>query len=490
MNLNDDNNNNAVKRRRIASPPHHDTIGIFDIPDGALVHVTSYLSKPSVALLALSLTCESASWKKIKWNEWNKKVSPILAWAKVTKREPSSATRVIVSSHTWESLDYIEFGGVLGETGVTCSHRRMLCEKLKDDDVAGVLACINARTHLRTLGISGCKSITGRGLRPLSGSLVLEQVDLRHKMVDYPVIEEYSTALSEVFVLPVLESIINTPGNMLTLVHFPEQWREAQSPELNTFLVGYNRLLEGRRNPCSKCNTVGNHDNWVNHEDGDIMFADKYWGMQNFICHQCVKFFCYECNNGGDDPSHQMLCTCKECKGEYCDDCFPMTRCAECNAYVCNACSRECPHCEGRACRDCEYIQYCDTCSVRSCDECTTFHTCEGGCGIMQCNSCVHNGVMHEDPLELCEVCENYYCSDCRYDYLRKDWGSACRGCIELVSGVLGKKLHEEKQADIAENLKLKQEVEALRSEARNLRQANEELKAKVSTAISVLHTT
>lgn len=41
----------------------------------------------------------------------------------------------------------------------------------------------------------------------------------------------------------------------------------------------------------------------------------------------------------------------------------------------------------------------------------------------MQCNSCVHNGVMHEDPLELCEVCENYYCSDCRYDYLRKDWG-------------------------------------------------------------------
>ena len=108
----------------------------------------------------------------------------------------------------------------------------------------------------------------------------------------------------------------------------------------------------------------------------------------------------------------------------------------------------------------------------------------------MQCNSCVHNGVMHEDPLELCEVCENYYCSDCRYDYLRKDWGSACRGCIELVSGALGKKLHEEKQADIAENLKLKQEVEALRSEARNLRQANEELKAKVSTAISVLHTT
>ena len=271
MNLNDDNNNNAVKRRRIASPPHHD---IFDIPDGALVHVTSYLSKPSVALLALSLTCESASWKKIKWNEWNKKVSPILAWAKVTKHEPSSATRVIVSSHTWESIDFSEFGGIRGKN-------------LKDDDIAGVLACINARKHLKALKIRRCVNITGRGLQPLSGSLVLEQIDLTHKLLG---LEKDISALSESFVLPILDSIINIPRNTLTLVHFPEQWREAQSPELNTFLVGYNRLLEGRRNPCSKCNTVGNHDNWVNHEDGDIMFADKYWGMQNFICHPVFGF--------------------------------------------------------------------------------------------------------------------------------------------------------------------------------------------------------
>ena len=266
MNLNDnDSNNDAVKRRRIASPPHHDVIGIFDIPDGALVHVTSYLSKPSIALLALALTCESASWKKIKWNEWNKKVSPILAWAKVTKREPSSATKVIVSSYKWEILDFSEFGGVGGKS-------ILLGKKLKDDDVAGVLACINACKHIKTLSISGCKSITGRGLQPLYGSLVLQKIDLRYKLVDYPV-AEYISKLSEVFVLLILESIINTPGNTLTLVHFPGHWREAQSQELHTLLVDYDRLLESRRNPCSKCNTVGNYDPWVNHEDSDNFFG-------------------------------------------------------------------------------------------------------------------------------------------------------------------------------------------------------------------------
>lgn len=43
MNLNDDiNNNNAVKRREIVAPSRH----IFNVLDGALVHVTLYIAKP------------------------------------------------------------------------------------------------------------------------------------------------------------------------------------------------------------------------------------------------------------------------------------------------------------------------------------------------------------------------------------------------------------------------------------------------------------
>ena len=277
-----------IKRRKISD----DIIGIFDIPDGALVHVTTYLSKPSVALLALSLTCESASWKKIKWNEWNKKVSPILAWAKVTKREPSSASKLIISSYTWESIDFSEFGG---------ANYKWLGRNLTDDAVAGVLACINARKNLKTLKITSCVNISGRGLQFLSGSLVLQNIDLRHQLLRPDI--ETNSSLSESSVLPILESIINTPGNMLTLVHFPEKWRKARSPELKTLLVDYSRLLGSRRNPCSKCRSLRNYGGWVNYEDEE---SDSYFGMQNYTCHKCVKFFCYDCNNGGNDPTYSF----------------------------------------------------------------------------------------------------------------------------------------------------------------------------------------
>ena len=461
MNLNDnDSNNDAVKRRRIASPPHHDVIGIFDIPDGALVHVTSYLAKPSIALLALSLTCESASWKKIKWNEWNKKVSPILAWAKVTKREPSSATRVIVSSHAWESIDFGEFGGIRGKN-------------LKDDDIAGVLACINARKHLKALKIRRCVNITGRGLQPLSGSLVLEQIDLTHKLLGP---EKDISALSESFVLPVLDSIINIPRNTFTLVHFPEHWREAQSPELHTLLIDYERLLESRRNPCWKCNSLDRYVDWM-HRDQRLSF-----GIQDNTCYKCLKFFCYECTTGDeDDPDHLMLCACCQCKDSYCDDCVPMTNCVSCGQYVCGACDSKCPNCEGRSCRDCEeeFMLICNICDVTSCDECINFHKCEGnGCQIVQCDTCYEE---HIRRVEFCEKCHKTFCEDCRYKGLGKDWAraqrgweSGCKGCIQLVSGIIGNKLNEERQEDMAKNLKLQQENEALRQE-------NEELKAKMS---------
>ena len=152
-----------------------------------------------------------------------------------------------------------------------------------------------------------------------------------------------------------------------------------------------------------------------------------------------------------------------------------MTSCVECHSYVCDACSSKCPRCEGRACCDCDYIQYCETCSESSCDECTTFLICEGSCGIMQCQSCVHNGAIHKNNLEFCVECEKDFCSDCRYDEVSKDWGSACGGCMRLISGIIGKKLQEEK----ARSQKLQHEVDALKSEVASLRIENEDLRAK-----------
>jgi len=139
---------NWIRRRRMTTP------GIFDLPDIVLVRISSYLCTPSRALLALSLTADSKSWRKYKWN-FNKKVSPILAWANVKLREPSDQSKVILSSQNWQYLDFGEF--VRGEG--------KLYLRLNDDDIAGVLACINARDNLKTLKIAGCISMNGQGLQ-------------------------------------------------------------------------------------------------------------------------------------------------------------------------------------------------------------------------------------------------------------------------------------------------------------------------------------
>jgi len=121
-------NNSTSKRRRI-SP-----LGIFDLPDIAFVRISSYLCTPSSALLALSLTTDSKSWRKYNWNKKN--VSPILAWANVKRYEPTDQTKVILASQNWESLDFGELNDYKGTTW-------HMCERLKDDDISGVLACIN-----------------------------------------------------------------------------------------------------------------------------------------------------------------------------------------------------------------------------------------------------------------------------------------------------------------------------------------------------------
>jgi len=448
---------NWIRRRRMTKP------GIFDLPDIAFVRISSYLCTPSRALLALSLTTRSKSWRKYKWN--NKKVSPILAWANVKRYEPSDQTKVIVASQNWESLDFGELNNE-GEKGI--------CSRLNDDDIAGILACINARDNLKTLQIAGCINITGRGLQLLSGSAVLRGIDLTQDITSNGKEDaSYSEKLSEDVVLPILDSIINTPGKSLTLVRFPSRWRLESSPDFQSFLVDYNRLLESRQVSCSKC-TVGlwgtylergvNYPNaWVNFGD----YEDKWYGFQNYTCIKCTKFFCYECDNGVDGNS--MLQTCKECNEEYCYECGPMKNCRDCSDPVCNDCSVKCPYsssgCEYVACSNCSDTSFmvCDTCGDKGCGEwCTgpSFSVCDGdNCNKVQCENCF------DEPgcVESCDSCNSSFCADRRYSKLSEDWGSACEDCIKLIAGELGQKILKDKQTQDAKYLSLQREFDAFK---------------------------
>ena len=447
---------NWIRRRRMTTP------GIFDLPDIVLVRISSYLHTSSRALLALSLTTRSKSWRKYKWN--NKKVSPILAWANVKRYKPSDQTKVILASQKWESLDFGELNNE-GEKGI--------CSRLKDDDIAGVLACINAGKNLKSLKITGCINITGLGLQyTLSGSVVLKEIDLTQKDLSHE--EEFqSDKLSEDVVLPILDSVINAPSNSLTLVRFPSRWRLDNSPDFQSFLVDYNRLLESRQVSCSKC-TVGlwgaylergvHYPNaWVNYGD----YEDKWYGFQNYTCIKCAKFFCYECDNGVDGNS--MLQTCKECDEEYCYNCVPMKNCRDCSDPICNDCSVKCPYsssgCEYVACGSCSDTSFmvCDTCGDKGCGEwCTgpSFSVCDGDdCNKVQCENC------YDEPggLKWCESCNSSSCADCRYSKLSEDWGSACEDCIKLIAGELGQKILKDKQDQDDKYRALQREFDAFK---------------------------
>mmetsp|Transcript_25544 Transcript_25544/g.61413 ORF Transcript_25544/g.61413 Transcript_25544/m.61413 type:complete len:180 (+) Transcript_25544:147-686(+) len=138
---------NWSKRRRtssssVASP------NIDDIPNALLSDVAAFLPKPSRVLFALAMTAPTSSWRKSEW-----------------KRRVSVAGDFILSSTKWKSLD-------LG------SIKESLSQKLTDDHVCAILSCINAKETLHTLKFTGCINITGTGLEPLRGSLVLQQIDL------------------------------------------------------------------------------------------------------------------------------------------------------------------------------------------------------------------------------------------------------------------------------------------------------------------------
>jgi len=182
------------KRRKI-SPPGN--LNLTDIPDTILADVGSYLPKPSRALFAVAVTAPSSLWRG---SNWDQHLLP-----------PSRAAKVILSSQSdWDVLDFGEI-------------ENNLALKLGDRDVKDVLVCIDAANNLKCLKLAGCVNITGQGLEPLRGSVVLEQADLSLvKMHESPTINP-DPLLSEDTVLPILSSIVDTHGNNVKHLYLPKK---------------------------------------------------------------------------------------------------------------------------------------------------------------------------------------------------------------------------------------------------------------------------
>jgi len=198
-------------------------MNITDLPAGVLTNVASFLPKPSRALFAVSLTAPSSSWQNT-----------------IEEKQILETSKAIMSpSSQWKILDFEEV-----ETS--------LANKLNDYDLYAVLSCI--KQTVKRLKLTGCISITGRGLTPLRESTVLRLLDLRlsnhHEDTYYFPIpmprlslskqhEDTSTRLKakicQETVIPILDNIISVTGNSLTHNKYPHEWIGTSSMRFEDF---------------------------------------------------------------------------------------------------------------------------------------------------------------------------------------------------------------------------------------------------------------
>ena len=444
------------KRRRVAATACGDDaaacpVYIHDILSGELLkEVATYLTPPSRILFAIAITRP------------NNTISPyeaIMARSRrSTKNQRSSSS---IAGTDWATLDF----GLI---------EKDLAAKLTDDDIRDVLLHIDAANKVKRLFLTNCTNISGIGLRPLSGSRSIEQIDLslvtKHQSPNLSPVPPISCDI----VLPILDSILsNETMCRLKYLNFPSEWREractapfGTETVFQAFLARYNEMLQNGNGPisCLKCD--------ANHSRIDLVnsFFSRTFGTQLNICHECLNHFCHDCPVGDDNARHHF---CSACEREYCENCVTTSRCGgtdcgyrfcigSCMTYSCAS-----PNCDEKLCNECKKY-CCDKCYKTWCDECCslTCLDCEW-CTKRYCHECSENdqmnGVLRCDEYD----CVNVACSSCLLEKLQEG-ELDCIKCIRKATPLI--------QQLKDENKELKDENEALCQRIQNLEESKQSL--------------
>lgn len=325
-----------------------DILHLGEMPDSILTEVTTYLSKESSVLFAAGVTIPSSS------SNTNNNFH-------VTAGHLSSTILSSLQSEPWIKVDIGDFENYK-VLPYSCN--------LTDDDLHSILVAIDAINNLKSLQLTGCTKISGRGLAPLRDSTVIESIDLglancgesptRHCW------GEEQPEISEKEVLPILDSIVATEDNVLQFIMLPKKWRDAKTAELTQFLGRYNRLLVGRESECAKCNADLNSSErmaMVENTQGS-----DYFGIQSYCCNMCMKNYCYDCEkefegrySWSSKVMKQLLTSCENCEKEYCVDCVPMGYCEKCKKQKCSSCApvKNCDGCSEDVCKTCDEGRWC-----------------------------------------------------------------------------------------------------------------------------------
>lgn len=243
--------------------------------------------------------------------------------------------------------------------------------QITDDQLCAFLKHINAKENTSSLSLVGCVNIHGPGLTPLHGSMVMEDIDLR-VCGSLPLLGEHGK--------------FHGPSGLM---------EECISQMLFSMLPLQRDLKEGRKQLALRRVAIRPEFQIIsrrfhNHSDVFRRFFQYHHSLKRFLPpmdpQRCTSKICRLCYV---EPYKTDAVTCTVCLKHYCIACAMPPTCSECAKQKCQWCSN---------------VMECGGCNKQSCA--SHGYECCGGCDKAFCQDC------HEDELEFCVVCNEYYCTD------------------------------------------------------------------------------
>lgn len=276
---------------------------------------------------------------------------------------------------------------------------------INDGQLSAFLRNINAVENTRVLSLVGCPSLTGRGIEPLTGSTVLEDIDMRvcgTLPLKGLLGKRYgASSIDGLFVTRILRTMLPVTADediasfALRRVVFRPMVPTTNSSEFANDIVRFLTHL----NSCKRSLAIQSKAKQCNKQGNCFdTFGKKIFGK----CSRCRENFCFTCDSG------QEFVKCKLCMELLCPACKEEQSiiCIVCNSSCCNSCAMppKCAMCKVQKCQWCSNIYECGICAKQSCANHGA--ECCSGCDTSYCDDC------QDEHVEFCIVCNEHYCSD------------------------------------------------------------------------------